>query len=806
MHTKPLSITVALSLLLSLVPTPAFAGGRLTVQDSIAGLELQAELTGFAGNASVVVAVQTPSEDVSLPARTNADGDAIVTIPATLTEMAGDYTAFIKQNGNRVTPDVPFIVLPGRVSAADSFLDTDKTTLRADGKDSATVTVTITDQYGNPLTGRPVELISNRAGDRITALDDETDDTGAQRFTVTTTKAGNFDLSATDILSDQTLSQVLSLTAGSSLGTGGPIQRSVLTAQASGSDNTDTGDDDGAVSFEITLTPDTAMVGQELDLRVTALREDGSKAQGYTRQPSIWAPEDPDAIVPGFGTLIFRKAENGDKKCLQCVTFTVPGPQTLVVEDTLADGTVIRGEVQIDIDMSPDYEATHKIQILSHRDGGKIASNNIVLEGIGPALANLLITGGEDDVQTETDDKGMFSVALTLDPDSSEYTIRVRAIDQNNTSHAGPSEYDSGNLHLMRDNSGPDLSYQFDPSEPSESQDVQLTVQSEPNLKSVTLKIGDETKTLSENADQKGTYSVFFEAPAAGDHQLPIIALDEAGNTTEVRASVHINPRKLPKVQNVHAEPGPTGMRLSWDPLTDTGVESYMVFVGTDDSVSQTTLETTGAVTDANVMGLDAGTEYFFAVAGMLSGTEGERSDVISAHFGPQVEMTPGVGTITLTIEDRGTTPLVSYLLEFSADDGVYTNQVEFKATEPGTDGVRRVQYVLHDLLDATTYSIRLTPRATTTELLAAQSITRSVKTLNANGFVASDDTGPSPFDGAPSDDLHSGAPNVPGSGVPMIAIALLALISGAIFFLRRRNNQKATQAFLQQMQSRYNR
>lgn len=800
MQKKTLCTGIVTSLFLSLLPLPAVAAGQLIVHDSIAGLETYATINGFPANATVVLGLLTPSDEVSLPAQTNTQGQATMMIPAALTKEAGQYAAFAKLNGARVTPDAAFVVLPDRVSAADSSIHTNTPTFDADGTATATVTVTLTDRFGNPLAGRPVELITSRSADRVRSLDDETDASGAQHFSVSTTQAGEIAVRALDVLSGQTLTQSLHLTAMQ--GRGGPpvVSRNPLTAQVS--TTASTGEDDEAVEFQMELRPSSPRIGQELDLFVTALREDGSVAQGYTRSPSIWAPNDPEAIVPGFGTLIFRKAENGEKYCPQCVTFTVPGPQSLIVEDTLSNGQTIRGEVRIDVASSPEYDQTRKIQVLSHRDHGKIAEANIVLEGIGPALANLLVTGGLQDTQAETDAKGMFSIPLALDPAYSEYTIRIRSIDD--SGQTGSSLYDSGNLHLVRDNTGPEITFQFDPQEPVEGQDMQLNVSSEPDLPSVTVELGERTLTLSEDQDRKGTYSVLFLAPPAGDFQPAIIAVDEAGNRTEVRGILRVLPKGLPQVQNVRAQPGSTGIALTWDVLNEPNVTSYVVSVGTTENVSDTTLETDGTTTNVNVMGLQSGTIYYFAVAGKQGDITGEKSTIVSAPFGPHLTITPGVGMLTLDWEYTDSTSVAEYLLEFSAEEGIYTNRIDITAAEPGPDGIRRQRFVLHDLLDATTYSLRFTPRATTTELLTILTTEHTATTLDANGFQPRDDTGTSPFDGAPSNDLHSGAPSIPDSGLPAYTLAIIALIAVAVFFLRRRGQKKATQAFLQQMQSRY--
>ncbi|MEK7218448.1 MAG: Ig-like domain-containing protein, partial [Patescibacteria group bacterium] len=189
---RTLAFLVALVLPLQALSAVADSAdyGSLRVDDSIAGLGLDAEVEGFSAMGSVDIVVIPPAKNFLIfPATLDRTGSVRIRVPGTSAEEAGTYHAFVGKNGKRLSPETSFEVLPDTVDPRASTLSVLNPSVLADGRDTAGVLVTVTDRYGNPLPGRPVELRSDDAGAVVTADAEGTDAEGAVRFTVAATRA-----------------------------------------------------------------------------------------------------------------------------------------------------------------------------------------------------------------------------------------------------------------------------------------------------------------------------------------------------------------------------------------------------------------------------------------------------------------------------------------------------------------------------------------------------------------------------------------------------------------------------------------
>ena len=93
-----------------------------------------------------------------------------------------------------------FTVNVGAVSATASTLTASLGGVPANGATPITITVTLWDAYGNPVSGKTVTLASSRGGaDTILPASGISDANGVVTFTVTSTTAGTATLSATDV-------------------------------------------------------------------------------------------------------------------------------------------------------------------------------------------------------------------------------------------------------------------------------------------------------------------------------------------------------------------------------------------------------------------------------------------------------------------------------------------------------------------------------------------------------------------------------------------------------------------------------
>ncbi|MBL7714465.1 MAG: Ig-like domain-containing protein [Bdellovibrionales bacterium] len=195
----PMSTTV--STFVSDVPTvPA---------DGVTVANLTATILDAGGNPITGKDVQvTPSRagfDIVTPAgvvTTNASGVANFTVSSLLLGI-GNFTANNTTDSLTVATNPAVTFTPGGVSAMLSTVVPSTMTPTADGLATTTVTVTLVDNFSNPVPGKTVILTSNRGPfDIITTVAPVTgisDALGQVTFTISSTTAGNSQLTATDV-------------------------------------------------------------------------------------------------------------------------------------------------------------------------------------------------------------------------------------------------------------------------------------------------------------------------------------------------------------------------------------------------------------------------------------------------------------------------------------------------------------------------------------------------------------------------------------------------------------------------------
>jgi len=804
--------------------------GVLSAEDSIAGIGTEIAVQGFASNTVLSFTVHTP-DGLSFPVqlKTDRNGEGIELLSGERTRKAGSYSV------QRKDVQTFFEIFPDRVYAQNSSILSTRPFIDPNGQDTVEITVTIRDRYGNPLSRRPVELISSRSGDYVQLLSGETDASGTQKFTISTNEPGNIVLRAVDLLSGETIEGSAHITAGSQFtaamprgidnlyGVGNnpfshtpyPTQPSPR-AQTRGRSmyySTPWGQYTAQVSngfdiidhFEISA-PDTLAAGVEAQkIIVRAVDRNGLTVENYT-ETILFSSSDPNAILPAFGSYTFAPRDLGQREFPLALQFQTPGEHVFRVEDETSSN--VFGETVILVAGSSIIPIDRKIIIASHQDGQVINTTEITLEGKAPPFVNLLVTGGQTDVMGDTDNSGTFSMTILLNPNQRDFTIRIR--DEQ-------GQYDSGDLHLILDMSGPLVgNISFSPQEPAQGQNVLLVVESEPGLSKVTMTLSrpnGETDTLElrEATTASGTYQLLFQAPSAGAYQPTIRAIDKAGNITDVRTTLTVGLPGLLKVYNVRAEPQKNAVALEWDAVPD-DIDGYRIYVGEGPDDFLYHLDTGRPITKATVSGLLPGRIYYFSLTALMGDVESdEKSDVVSARVvGLTLDITEQDASLFVEWSSLpNNVPLDSFFLEYGTEPGKYTEKRNLH-------GELRA-YILRDLLNGITYHLRLTPITVTGDILEdLAAMGQGMPQTLIPGFR------PGPADPAPQFDLSGqetptyrppiGAttlervPRAYPSGIPgqwsWIALGIAAIVIG--FHLKRRRKLRSEAAILRSIQTRY--
>jgi hypothetical protein len=327
------------------------------------------------------------------------------------------------------------------------------------------------------------------------------------------------------------------------------------------------------------------------------------------------------------------------------------------------------------------------------------------------------------------------------------------------------AQYDSGVLHLRVDLQGPKVKMVFDPAQPQEGSDVTLSVTTEAGLQSVTLRLGEQNLTLTEG--QPGNYQVLFQAPTRGTLDFTLTAVDAANNATDVTGKLTVTGPTIPAVQNVRAQPLAGGIFLEWDEMQDPTITGYQIEAKSPGQDTPIKLNTGEPVGSAEVRGLKSGIDYYVTVRALRGTETGAPSTAISARtLGIEMTVTPQEGGLLLQWTFPDTTPLATFTLEYGTVEGEYSETRTL-------DGAMRA-YALGDLL-AQPYLIRLTPVAVTGKILTELTVETQGTPLKSTGFHASAGEFPGSTDTvAPGNGLHSGAPSVPGSGLPGIPLRIV--------------------------------
>ncbi len=831
-----------LLLTLALLGSPAFVSGagpsdtasavipHVTVDDVVAGFETAVHVTGSTPSRSIDLHIVSPSgEDTTIPVTADATGKADASIPARLTTEAGMYRVFAIAGQKKLGAEASFEVLSDRVDPALSHITVSHPLLPPDGRSSVTVTVTLQDTHGNPLPGRPVQLVGSRAEDRIMNLSAqrETDARGQMSFAIQTQTPGDIALRAIDLLSGTMLLSVAHISAGDPSSVGGfaygfpapayapqyQNQNSLwmpspspFAAQIAGSPQVASVKTYDVVDhFEIIVSTKTAKVKDVIPL-VTVKAEDaaGNVVESYTGSAKMTAPTDPHATLPGLppddGKVKFSPKNRGVVSFPWAVTFSKSGEQTLVVTDETGK---IRGQGSVTVTGSVDIPADRKILVESPKNGDTVNTRQLLVKGKGPVLANLnvwavggqttpdAVTEGDPTGRAETQDDGTFSFILPLPAQGSDVMIEIQ--DEN-------VEYDSGPITLHIDTDGPALKYALDPALPKEGDNVTISVTSEPTLPEVSMQMLDKKMSLTESTP--GTYQVIFQAPARGETPFTLSGKDPAGNVTQVTGTLTIDGPILPQVQNVRAQSLAGGIQLTWDLIPDATLTGYRIEVGKGPDRVDSTLDAPATMDSAAVMGLKGGINYFLTVRAMRADDKGPASSpaVVARTLGMEVSITPQESSLLAQWTFPDTTPLSSFLLEYGSAEGEFSEKRLL-------DGAMRA-YTMKDLLTQP-YLIRLTPISTTGESLTDLAVTTQGTPLPPAGFSTSTDeiTSTKTDTVAPDNALHEGAPAVTDSGMPGIPVRLVlgftAIVLG-LYWYRRKKSMRETREFLQAMNRKY--
>ncbi|MEK7217919.1 MAG: fibronectin type III domain-containing protein, partial [Patescibacteria group bacterium] len=519
-------------------------------------------------------------------------------------------------------------------------------------------------------------------------------------------------------------------------------------------------------------------------------------AQDYTGTVRI-TTTDPGATLPGLsgmdgvGQATFTSRHLGTRFIPFSVSFKATGRHTVTVEDAANPARVITGKATVVVSSSTG-PLVQRLTVTSPPQNGTVNGASVTVEGATQPYTNIQVKGGVQPATGESDDAGRFAIAVPLDPAYNEFTLLV--------TDDGGGEV---TLHLVRDTDPPVITAaKLSPERPQEGENVLLVVQSEPALKGMELKLGDERIPLQEDSSRPGTYQALFTAPRGGEYQPAVEAKDQAGNTANLLVPLAVTARKLAVLTNLRAQPKNGAVELQWDPAEE-AVDLYRVYVGEKPGEYAYTLETPDASRSAaTVTGLSTGMPYVFAVTAVQGDRESEKSIPVSAHvLGVLLEVTPQDEALAVEWSLPVDITFQSFLVEYGAEPDRMTE----KRTVPGGDikAEEKRALVLRDLLPGITYFVRITPVDTTGEAREDLVATGQGTPGGDGAHYAAPDQIP-PF----QEDPDFRPPRQTGSGLPHLSWWIAGSVALFLLLLQWHSRRKLRRAhqFLRMMESRYHR
>lgn len=822
--------TTLLTTALLLLPM-GLQAATIDALDTIAGLATEVVIDDLIPDTQVELTISSPlGDNFSHTLNVGGEGIAHTWVAGNDLQVAGTYDLTV--NGSTKGS---LTVHPDSIDLLASFIDASKTIVAVG--EEMTVTVVLTDRFGNALAGRSTELISSRTDDLVQALTRETDMYGEQQFIVRASESGNISLRAIDLISGKTLQSALEIAAGDiRSAVGGPVAYSAPSQQQQFyRGNPYAGNVLGGNQFRAQLSDpprfdhiNIEVIGrpqkQEVDIngsvinvvemeqhkaesmRITAIDQYGNPFYDYIGTVYL-ATTDPSATLPSFGVYDFRFEDEGRKMFTLGLKFSSNGAHQMILteraDEIPSDLSLALGRLNVNVSQKQAaQQPDQKMVITSPSNNGLFNGTEILIEGSGPSFINIVITGGKEAVEGETDRQGNYSITIPLDPTKVDHLITVE--DKNTPTN-------KAEVNFSIDITAPEIiSISFTPENPIEETDVLVVVESEPGLAEILMEFNEETYTLTNTDPDSGKYQMLLTAPVAGSYIATITATDTQDNTAKSSKTLPVGFRGLPQVQSVTAEAQINAIALSWTPITDDNIDAYRIYVGSSPDEFIYTLDTDRPTAAATVAGLRPGTTYYFAVTALEGGRESElKSEIANATvLGVKLEVTPGDGSLFIEWTSlQQDIPLTNYIIQYSTEAEALDDPSRESEVEKKTLNGELRAFTLRDLMNGITYYLKLTPITTTGESLEDLAATGQGTPTGA-GFTAGT-SDPVPFD------LRASAPSttrpvtqIPLSkeGIPMWMLWSILGVSAFMYnrYLRLRKSQQMTMAFQQPTEPRY--
>jgi len=785
MRRKTLSILAGLALLL--VPLAASAEVVIDGEDTIVGVGETVTVTGLPPHTTVRIRITKPGgveNEFYLDVRSR--GEVSFDIHDLDVREKGTYEITVVDTGGRILASKTIEAFAEAFSPEHSSIRVDKRVLKR-GELTEGV-VTIRDQYGNPLPGRFISVHSSNPEDEIMMLGDQTSADGTLLFEVLSKKTGESVLTAVDLLSGMAIADRATLRVRQL----GGLTASLLEEFEREEEEDEAAEPFGFVdSFAVTVAERNVQVHEQIDVEISARDRAGRIVEDYVGYVVVEMPSDRNARVP-LDPLPFLPSHRGVRTLPLAVAPGTPGRNELIVYDR--DDDTIIGSVTLLVSGSERRIESGRIVVQSPGNGATVGSS-VTVSGTAPAYINLdvydIVDGREALLAAGgSDDKGAFSIAITLDTSQLEHTLIVRE-------GAGGLDRASQELMVLADDVPPSIrSIALLPGTllAGETFTVSVTAETGQQIEAEVAGVSPVRLTEGETIGEGfSTYQATMTAPASpGSHAVSVTIRDRAGNETSQSRTLTVQAAGLPVVQQLTAQPSGNDILLSWLPVE--GAVSYRIYFGTSPTNLSRHIDTHSSVTSVRLTGLKSGQQYYFAITalGVAGDESGERSQVVAARTRGalfNVQLIPRINGAQMRWVAPPGLPIARYRIQYGVQPESYTEQRLVGST--------MLNYDLKDLINGVTYFVRLSAVQEDGKLIVDPAEYSVVPGQNGQPGIHLSAPDPLPHSlqsqTQASPQVNLTPPTVPRAGVSFLSlVAILACGSLSMrFLLQWRTQQK---------------
>lgn len=585
--------------------------------DTAAGYATVLRTSKTVANAPVTFTVLKPTgESVIVSAKTSANGVAIADLSDYHTKQAGFYTVSATVDGY-VTDSRSnvFEVYSGSVSDKNSVVSPSDQVVHS-FSEKATVSVLLLDDYGNPVPGHVVKLISSSSADEIWAAypDSTTDESGKIVFEMRSTVSGAATYSVYDVTADIILAQkakVVYFTSGDFiLSNTSPS----LSYAASGSSST------GISKFKFESVPASVKTGEHVNFDLVAYDVADQVVTNYvgTVRFSVLSGNASYVTLPPEYT--FKASDLGSHTFSLALLFQQPGSYQIEAKDSV--NMSVLGTYTFNAMSSSGASASTGITI-TNPSAGTFSNNVQVISGKASPGASLKIFDNDVTIASLVADiDGDFSHTTGILVDG-QHKIYVASVNEVGTAIAT-----SPLVTITVDTSAPEISQvTLDPTgSVNPSAIITIRVFTNDDLSRAQAVVSGNVYDLTKST--QGYYQGTFPAPIDfGTYPINLVLVDQLGNETTLENQASLQVGVMPPstdvpddVPNVRAVAEDFRVTLNWDaPSSENAITHYRIFYGTSPNQLTEAVDTFTNATTWYVPNLQNGTEYYFGVAAVDS-------------------------------------------------------------------------------------------------------------------------------------------------------------------------------------------